>query len=275
MSDDAYFDQAADDAIGTRLESVEEIRKAAKAERTPTVKEVAPDIGTFPYRPSSRPPMAMLCIVDDGSNEGEWIRIRKDRTTIGRVDADIVIAHDAMMSARHAEITRSFDKGRCRWRLNDLQSTNGTFVRVAESILKPGQELLVGSRRYRFDLAGGLEQQGAREATPEATRDWQQLPTAAVHPSLVEVTPQGDNRRYFLEKEENWIGRDARRCSVVIADDDFVSQRHLRVYRDAKGQWHIENAKALNGTWLRVNRIAIESTGHFQLGEQRFIVRLP
>src|SRR5262245_36580287 len=124
MIDHSYFDEAAEDAIGTRLESVEEIRKAAKAQRTPTVKEVAPDIGTWPYRPANRPAMAMLCIVDDGSNDGEWVRIRKERTTIGRLDADIVIAHDSMMSGRHAEITRRVEKGRSRWRLTDLQSTN-------------------------------------------------------------------------------------------------------------------------------------------------------
>lgn len=275
MSHKSVDDEATDVASGTRLESAEEIRKAHKARRTPTVKEMLPDVGTASFRPSSRPPLALLCILDDGAGEGEWVRLRKDKTVIGRVDGDIVIHHDAMMSGRHAEISRTADKGRYRWHLTDLQSTNGTFVRVADSMLKPGQEMLIGGRRYRFDSAAPTENRAVHNEAVTVTRDWQNVGPSEDHPSLVEVTPQGDGRRFLLDKPENWIGRDPQRCTVVITDDALVSQRHVRLYRDAKDNWHVENAKALNGTWLRVNRIQLESTGHFQLGEQRFVVRIP
>jgi pSer/pThr/pTyr-binding forkhead associated (FHA) protein len=76
-----------------------------------------------------------------------------------------------------------------------------------------------------------------------------------------------------LPGAEHWIGRDSRRCSIVI-DDRMLSPRHARLYRDAKGRWHIENAQSLNGLWLRISAIPLERGGHFQCGEQRFVVKI-
>src|SRR5262249_61662481 len=102
---------------------------------------------TLPYRPVRRPPMALLCIMDDGRDDGEWIRIRTPNFVIGRTEGDLVIPHDSMMSSRHTAISRVQEKDRYRWYLNDLQSTNGTYLKIASTILKHGQELLIGSRR--------------------------------------------------------------------------------------------------------------------------------
>jgi pSer/pThr/pTyr-binding forkhead associated (FHA) protein len=76
-----------------------------------------------------------------------------------------------------------------------------------------------------------------------------------------------------LTSPDNVIGRDAAGCTVVLADDPLVSPRHARLYRDAKGRWHLENCGSRNGTWLRVKKIALDGNGQFQLGEQRFLVR--
>jgi len=70
--------------------------------------------------------MALLHIVDDGREDGEVVRLRGDCFVIGRGEADIAIAHDIMMSPRHAQIDRLPEGG---WRLTDLGSTSGTFVR--------------------------------------------------------------------------------------------------------------------------------------------------
>ena len=77
----------------------------------------------------------------------------------------------------------------------------------------------------------------------------------------------------LLMKQDNWIGRDPSQCSVVLTDDLMVSPRHARLRRDTKGRWHLENAGSRNGTWIRINRIAIDGAGQFQLGEQRFVLR--
>jgi pSer/pThr/pTyr-binding forkhead associated (FHA) protein len=90
----------------------------------------------------------------------------------------------------------------------------------------------------------------------------------------VEVTAGGEGQRYLLPQAENWVGRDARTCNVVLANDLLVSPRHARVYRDAKGRWHMENNKSQNGLWIRIEQMALDGSCQFQLGEQRFLLRV-
>ncbi|HID24179.1 MAG TPA: FHA domain-containing protein [Planctomycetaceae bacterium] len=105
------------------------------------------------FRPLQRPPMALLVALDDGStSEGKIWRIRKSRHKIGRVKGETVIPHDPDISSEHAQIIRRWHEGAYRWFLIDLNSTNGTFVRVKRSLLSQNRQLLMGSRRYEFRL---------------------------------------------------------------------------------------------------------------------------
>lgn len=52
-----------------------------------------------PYRPTVRPPMAILVVFDDGRTDGEIIRIRDHRFIIGRSEGDLVIPFDGRISA--------------------------------------------------------------------------------------------------------------------------------------------------------------------------------
>ncbi len=271
---------------GTRLESLEEIRQAVKAHLSapplpvPTKEQPKPQPAiqsTVAFRPMRRPPMAMLCILDDGRDDGEWVRIRADKVVIGRTEGDIVIPHDTMMSSQHAEISRQAVKGGHRWYLTDLKSTNGTYVRVAGALLRHGQELLIGGKRYRFDAA----EQGADmladdpdENEIQTTRGWQNVADADLVPSLVELKPHGEAKRIFLTKPDNWIGRDAAQCTVVLPDDPLVSPKHAHLHRDAKGRWHCDNANSLNGIWIRIDKAPLDGTAQFQLGEQRFLLKI-
>src|SRR5688572_21012439 len=88
----------------TRLETVDEIRRT-HAQRKAT-KEAAVPTTLVPFRPVRRPPMASLCIVDDASDDGEWVRIRDGACVLGRSEGNVIIPHDGMMSSKHAEITR-------------------------------------------------------------------------------------------------------------------------------------------------------------------------
>jgi pSer/pThr/pTyr-binding forkhead associated (FHA) protein len=223
--------------------------------------------------------MALLCIVDDGKEDGEWVRLRKDTVVLGRSEGDIVIPHDSMMSGRHAELSRRLDQGRYRWHLTDLQSTNGTYVRIGTAALRHGQELLIGGHRYRFEAAGQLveapdEDAEAADDKRKVTRGWQSIEPSNLLPSLVELTAKGDGQRYLLAQNENWVGRDAAHCAVALVGDPLISPRHARVFRDPKGRWHVENMKSLNGTWLRIDQMALDSACQFQLGEQRFLLRV-
>jgi pSer/pThr/pTyr-binding forkhead associated (FHA) protein len=265
---DAYF--------GTRMESFEEIREATGQLRQPTVREqVQPDAMVF--RPVRRPPMAVLCVLDDGREDGEWFRLRGDKFTIGRTEGDLKIPHDEMISSRHAELQRVVDRDRFRWQLVDLKSTNGTYLRVAAAVLRHAKEFMVGTHRFRFSAGMQAALKGLDEAAEKSkgTLGFQAVSPVDLVPSLLELTPQGEGRRIFLDKADHWLGRDRAQCDVLLADDPMVSPRHARLFKDDKGSWHLENARSRNGIWLRVDgKMHIDGTAQFQLGEQRFLLRV-
>ncbi|HLW66312.1 MAG TPA: FHA domain-containing protein [Gemmataceae bacterium] len=254
----------------TRLESADEIREAIAA-KLAAVKP-AGEVEVSPFKPMQRPPMAVLVIVDDGQDDGERFRIRGDSCIIGRVEGDVKIPHDGRISSKHASITRTLEQGRYRWRLTDLQSTNGTWVRISNSVLKADQEIMIGGRRFRFH-AGMPAAPPEEVSATKATIGWKSVAVEQALPALVELSADVEVKRFPLADGDTWIGRNPA-CNVVLADDMLVNGRHAKIYRDEKNRWVIENAQSGNGTWLRIDHIAFDRTCHFQLGEQRFIVRI-
>ena len=227
-------------------------------------------------RPVVRPPIALLCILDDGSSDGEWVRLRADTTIIGRTEGDVRIPHDPAISGRHAEVIRQRGSQGYRWAIVDLQSTNGTFVRIGSTILRHENEVIVGSVRYRFEAAAAAPAVDPPGAPPQTTQAWSGgAPIRSLVPSLVELSPAGPVKRLALTLPEYWIGRDAKTCAIARPDDVLVNARHARLYRDAKGQWHIENNKSLNGLWLRIMEpMPLNNACQFRMGEQRFLFRV-
>jgi pSer/pThr/pTyr-binding forkhead associated (FHA) protein len=223
----------------------------------------------LPFRPVNRPPTLILCALDDGSrDEGEWHRVRTPDFRIGRTlgdpkrPNDIVIANDNGISSTHAEIRMRIEEGRYRFYLRDWPSRNGTFVRVSRAALKPEQELLLGARRYFFNAGTGAKSSGKKSGSQ-------------FFPSLVEMTPRGNGNEYPLGQGENIVGSSKSRASITITGDPFVSSAHAKVYKDKKNRWVIENLNSLNGIWLRIEEMALDTGGEFQIGEQRFLVRIP
>jgi pSer/pThr/pTyr-binding forkhead associated (FHA) protein len=282
----------------TRLESAEEILKAVEARKARKAqKEKAPPprpaAGAMPAtqphipaeakreRPTQRPPMALVCVLDDGSSDGEWVRLRGERTVFGRSSGDVRVPHDGQISGEHAEIVREWTQSGWRWQLRDLGSTNGTFVRVGATVLKHEFELLIGQGRFRFESAGAAAgTPTAPEQSTAAGGTQMAQPFAAAGArilvaSLVEVTPAGPVQRIQLTRPEYWIGREPGEGGIVRPEDVFLEAQHARLYRDKSGQWHIANNGSLNGLWLRVKHIGLEKSCQFRLGEQRFLFRRP
>ena len=270
---------------GTVLETDEEIRQSEASgskDRQP-VEPIGPgrvpppieSIGppAHPFRPSARPPVAMLTIYDDGKAEGEAIRIRDHRFVIGRTEGDLRIPIDGRISARHAEVTLQLVGGKHRWVVTDLQSLHGMFVRVTRTALADKAEILVGGGRYRFDAP-----QPATEATADyitegsasgTTRGWDDNSAPLRPPALTELIGNEIGNRLVLVKPEYWIGTDPA-CPICRTDDPFCEPRHARLYRGPKGGWSAEHNKTRNGLWLRMAQITVEAMIQFQLGEQRF-----
>jgi hypothetical protein len=273
----------------TRLESDDEIRQALQARlaqlqpkpATGRGRQASPPPAAEPEtpaeKPQQRPPMGLLCILDDGKLDGEWVRLRGDRCLIGRVEGDVRIPHDVLMSSRHAELVRQKARDGHRWVLTDLQSRNGTWVRIGSSVLRDQNELVIGRGQYRFEAgtAPAAAVATAPTAPPGATIGWAAGPTGLGVAALVDVTPGGTGQRYALTQPEYWVGRDAKACAIARPDDPFANPRHARLHRDARGQWHVDNNRSVNGLWLRIDEIPLGATCQFRLGEQRFLFRVP
>jgi pSer/pThr/pTyr-binding forkhead associated (FHA) protein len=267
----------------TVLESFDEARglagRATSLRDVVTPQSPSDPAGTeaIPFRPTERPPMAVLTVMDDGEDTGEKVRIRAGTFLIGRVDGDLVIPHDSGISARHAEIVRRPEGGKYAWYLRDLQSTNGTFVRAATVNLNQDQEVLIGRSRFRYDSGARSAHAGPdADEPPDETRKWQvpsQKELESGLPALVELTPRGPGRRYILTEPELWIGRDPERCGMLL-DDPTVDMRHARAYKDSRNRWVLENLRSLNGLWVRIQEIPFDRGGLFQCGEQRFLLKI-
>jgi FHA domain len=285
---------------GTLIETEEEVRQAilsglkGQQQAVPVDRAVVPQTqpapgqsafvqpvtaaqAVSPYRPTARPPIAILTVFDDGKNEGEVIRIRDQKFVIGRTEGDLKIPLDGRISARHVEITLQAIGGIHRWVVTDLQSTHGMFVRVSRTVLSDRSEFLVGNGRYRFETPQGLAEatvdEGAEPAGFGQTRGWADGPSPFRVPAVTELIGNEIGNRMLLVKPEYWIGSDPT-CAISRPDDPFCEPRHVRLFRGHSGGWHAEHNKTFNGLWIRMAQIVVDATVRFQIGEQRFQIKV-
>ncbi|MGA7500921.1 MAG: FHA domain-containing protein [Isosphaeraceae bacterium] len=275
---------------GTVIETDEEVRQAisglkgqGQPEGLPTaaIPSAPPTSNKGPsatlFRPTVRPPIALLTVCDDGKLDGEVIRIRDQKFVIGRSEGDLKIPIDGRISSRHVEITLQAIGGLHRWVVTDLQSTHGTFVRVSRTVLADRAEFLVGNGRYRFDspqaLADATVAQVADPAVSGATQGWDGSPSPFRPPAVAELIGYEIGNRMLLVKPEYWIGADPT-CSICRSDDPFCEPRHVRLFRTPNGSWYAEHNRTQNGLWLRMSQIVVESVVRFQIGEQRFLLKV-
>lgn len=216
------------------------LRPTALPHHTAAPDPSVPD--AVPFRPTVRGPMALLRVVDDGSEEGELLRIRQERFVIGRSEGDVVVPHDISMSPRHAAIERL---GTAGWRLSDLGSAGGTFVRVTSARLRDGTVLQIGRTRLRFQAV-------------DLTEAW-----------LIEDRPDRPGPRHECHAPGTSIGRRGGGCEIGL-DDPFVSPIHADIRRTHRG-WTIDNA-GMNGLWVRIEApVRMAAPAQFLCGEQRFV----
>lgn len=274
---------------GTFIETDEDIRQAFSGQKDlqpgPPSKNAAVPVppastarSAVPYRPTVRPPMAILVVFDDGRTDGEIIRIRDHRFIIGRSEGDLVIPFDGRISARHLEITHQMVGGLHRWVVTDLQSTHGMYLRVHKTKLDDKAEFLVGNGRYRFDApvvdAGPTVDHDPNQASFDSTRGWNEGATGVRPPAVTELIGSDIGNRMLLVKAEYWIGSDPS-CALCRPDDPFCEPRHVRLYRGGpRGGWNAEHNNTVNGLWLKRPQITVEAKARFQIGEQRFELRV-
>jgi len=123
-----------------------EIVSDAERDARPLVRHGVHMFGSPPRRPWGR----LSQLLPNGGVR-DIRHLNDDEVVLGREDGDLVFEDDAFLSRRHAAFR--WKDGRCI--LEDLESSNGTFVRVTGPVtLKPGDHLRMGDQLFRFEPAG-------------------------------------------------------------------------------------------------------------------------
>lgn len=228
---------------------------------------------THEYRPSLRPPVPVLTVLDDGSRDyGEEFRMRADTFSIGRTAGTLTLPNDPSISGAHAELRRVPWKGGYQWHLHDLGSVNGTFVRSSRSVLHETTVMVIGARRFR--LRNPLKP-AARQLSSSDTNllDNVSLPET-VWPVLIEASGKPGAVQLPLRGETATIGRVDGGADIEL-DDPLVANRHATLKRQRDGSWLMEADFTRNGVWVSVTSIELRSNCFFRLGEQRFRFMIP
>jgi pSer/pThr/pTyr-binding forkhead associated (FHA) protein len=196
------------------------------------------------YRPSVRPPMAILQLIHDNQVTSTTYPILKDRFRIGRLDGDLTVPFDLWISGKHAEIQRRKKGDSFCWMLLDLKSTNGTFIQTKEAYLQNGDELFLGQERYRFLVQDG-----------EA--------------GLSHIT-RGQGGQWWPKSNRFIVGKSTPDALRSFETDPYLDPFHCEIFKDAAGDWIVRDNRSRNGTWYRVDEAELLPECLFQLGEQRF-----
>src|SRR3954468_7823111 len=169
--------------------------------------------GQYQRRADLRPALVFL----RGELLAVQIPLDREEVTLGRaLDADIRI-NDARASRLHARITteRNNESGETLYRLNDLDSTNGTILngrRIEKAMLQDGDKFEVGDQLIRFEMLDEID------------REFQQQ----IHRLLVhdELTGLLTSRSFFSE-----LRREAARAEaedmpfcVLMMDIDYFKE---------------------------------------------------
>lgn len=98
-----------------------------------------------------RPPGKLVVIY--GDHLGKRYRLGPKRILIGRVDVSDILIDDSSVSREHASIERKDG----RFILEDLKSTNGTFINgefVDVRVLNHGDKIRIGNTVLQFIVEG-------------------------------------------------------------------------------------------------------------------------
>jgi pSer/pThr/pTyr-binding forkhead associated (FHA) protein len=116
---------------------------------TPKASDGADADGTYFYSSPKYPSAFRLNQLLEGGSVGMTVCTRGTNIQIGREDGDLNFPADLFMSARHCTV----EEREGRYYLTDLDSRNGTYVRIkAERALNHGDYVFIGRRLLRVEM---------------------------------------------------------------------------------------------------------------------------
>ena len=184
------------------------------------------------FRPSLRPPMAILYAFDDGQDSAETVRIRVPSFVIGRAEGP-----------RHPTRRRDV-RPACRDRTpaRRRRGIAGPCATLAAPTGRSSERRVPCSRwpgvahrrdslplRRRASPALTASRPCPRGRSPAHDRSRPGRRCQRARPSRIlgwsSLGPQGEASSFPLTEPETWLGRDPRQCSIVL-DRPAVSPRH-------------------------------------------------
>ncbi len=111
-----------------------------------------------PKRPAAPMRSCLICL--DGWELGKEVEITADTHIIGRSPKADTTINSPLISREHARITRDTGHGQETFVINDMKSSNGTFVNnvpLTTTILRHGDRILVGDVLFKFVLLDEIE----------------------------------------------------------------------------------------------------------------------
>jgi two-component system cell cycle response regulator len=207
----------------------------------------------LPVAPPRQATRAVLTVVG-GASAGRVHTLRDTETILGRGKEAHVRLDDIGVSRAHARVVRTEDG---RWLIEDLRSTNGTFVggrRIERIDLKSGDRIHVGP--------GVVLSFAVLDAQAE------RLTAQLYESSIRDALTRAHNRRYLVERlagEIAYARRHGTRLSLVLFDID-----HFKRINDTHG--HLAGDDVLRETAALVQRMIRAEDVLARFGGEEFVV---
>src|SRR5437762_12114433 len=145
------------------------------------------------------------------------IPLERPEVTLGRaLEADVRV-NDSRASRLHARITTELDEstGETRYRLNDLDSTNGTQLNgqpIVEAFLQDGDKFVIGDQLIRFEMLDEIDREFQ-----------QQIHRLLVHDELTGLLT-GNSFFSELRREAARAEAESMPFCVLMMDIDFFKE---------------------------------------------------
>lgn len=230
------------------------------------------------------PPTARLTLLHPERGNDSVFDLHAQQVTLGRATANDIDLLDPKASRFHARLEQDPAGG---WALVDLNSANGSHVngrRVERAELRPGDELLLGDSRLRFETAPPPVEDAQTIIDTPAQLDATLIQT----PSPVQVNAVAAPRLAVFSQGAAWevplgdglsIGRQAD-SGVVLAQPN-VSRLHASVERRREGGrdiYVLRDRGSGNGTWIgpeRIDEQVLAPGDTFRIGDARLVFKTP
>lgn len=167
-------------------------------------------------RPITKQPVLVIL---QGHSIGQTVKLNQERTTLGRGSQADLVLRDEIASRQHAEIIRlALEEDLVEYYVNDLDSTNGTFLNgakvVCQQLLQDGDKIKIGNHLLKYAMLDEFEAEFQEKLHQMTQRD--------------ELTGLRSRRSLFAELDRKIIqaakSSDPPELSVLMMDIDFFKR---------------------------------------------------